>query len=310
MPLSDLRKKDLYNQGYRLVGNHSAIKVCEWCKKSIRGQSFCYKQKFYGINSHQCVQMTPALHVCTHRCFFCWRDIGFTNPKWTGPVDNPKDIVDGCIKEHVKYLQGFGGSKKADKKKFSDALMPKHFAISLSGEPTFYAKLPELIDEIHKRKMTSFLVTNGTNPAMLKRLIKHQPTQLYITLPAPNEDIYKKICNPLIKGGWKKILQSLKLLNGFSCRKAVRLTLVKNENLCNAEDYAKIIKETSADFFEFKAYMWVGYSKKRCNIENMPRYEEIRDFAEKVAKLADLKVIDEKKESRVVLVGKNKIKLL
>jgi len=80
--------------------------------------------------------------------------------------------------------------------------------------------------------------------------------------------------------------------------------------LCNVEDYAKIIKETSADFFEFKAYMWVGYSKKRCNIENMPRYEEIRDFAEKVAKLAGLKVIDEKKESRVVLVGKNKIKLL
>ena len=70
---------------------------------------------------------------------------------------------------------------------------PKHFAFSLSGEPTFYPRLPELIDELKKRNITSFLVTNGTNPEMLKKLIEHPPTQLYLTLPAPDEETYKKV---------------------------------------------------------------------------------------------------------------------
>ena len=139
------KKERLEKQGYRLVGNHSAIKVCTWTKKAIRGEDICYKCTFYGLNTWQCVQMTPALHVCTHRCNFCWRDIEFTFPEWIGPVDEPKDIVDGCIREHVKYLQGFGGNPKASKEKLDSAMKPLHFAISLSGEPTAYPRLPELV---------------------------------------------------------------------------------------------------------------------------------------------------------------------
>ena len=45
----------------------------------------------------------------------------------------------------------------------------------------------------------------------------------------------------------------------------------------------------------------------------MPRHHEIKEFAEKIAKLSNLKIIDEKQESRVVVLGKKrlpKIKLL
>ena len=63
-----------------------------------------------------------------------------------------------------------------------EAFKPIHFAISLSGEPTMYPKLPELIDEIHKRGMTAYLVTNGSYPDMVEKLINHEPTQFYITL--------------------------------------------------------------------------------------------------------------------------------
>ncbi|HJN62564.1 MAG TPA: radical SAM protein, partial [Candidatus Parcubacteria bacterium] len=177
-----------------------------------------------------------------------------------------------------------------------------HFAISLSGEPTLYPKLPELIKEIHSRGMTSFLVTNGTNPDMLKKLLKHQPTQLYITLPAPDEETYKNVCKPLIKGGWNKIKESLDLLSKFNCRKAIRMTLVKDINMNNPEGYAKLLKDAKPDFIELKAYMWVGYSIERLSIENMPRHPEIKEFAEKITKLTNLKIIDEKTNSRVVLL--------
>jgi len=303
--ISKQKQKHLYNQGYRLVGNHSAIKVCLWTKKSICGEDHCYKQQFYDTITHRCVQMTPALHTCTHRCVWCWRDIDFTKPKWKGKTDDPEFIIDECIKAHVKYLQGFGGNKKTDWKKYKEINKPQQFAISLSGEPTMYPKLPELILELKKRKINQFLVTNGTNPLMLKKLVdkKAQPTQLYITVPAPDEQTYKKVCRPLIKNGWKKINDSLKLLKKFK-RNVMRLTLVKNVNMIKPQKYASLIKKYKPKYVECKAYMWVGFSRKRLNKENMPPHKEIKNFAKKVARYSNYKIKDEKKQSRVVLLTK------
>jgi len=70
--LSDLQKKQLKKQGYRLIGSHSAVKTCEWTRKSLRGTGDCYKYAFYGIRSHQCLQMTTSM-FCASRCKFCWR---------------------------------------------------------------------------------------------------------------------------------------------------------------------------------------------------------------------------------------------
>lgn len=301
--LSKEKKKDLENQGYRLVGNHSAIKVCEWAKKALLCKDVCYKNTFYGIQSWRCVQMTPSLTACTHRCQWCWRDIGFTEPKFSGKVDAPKLIVEKCIKEQIKYLDGFGGNKKTDAVRHYESKRPLHFAISLSGEPTLYPRLPELIKELKKRKITSFLVTNGTNPEMLKKLIKNQPTQLYITLPAPDEKTYLKCCLPLIKGGWKKINESLSLLKKFK-RPTIRLTLVKGINMAKPELYAELIKKSRPLFVECKAYMFVGYSQQRLEIGNMPHHKEVREFAREIAKHSGYKMVDEKENSRVVLMMK------
>src|SRR3990167_1999953 len=108
----DLKNKKRYNEGYRLVGNHSAVKVCAYCKKAITGKDVCYKNTFYGIES------------C--RCVFCWRDIDYVWPKWQGPVDDPKDIVDGCIKAHIELLQGFKGNDNAIEERLKDMGKPLH----------------------------------------------------------------------------------------------------------------------------------------------------------------------------------------
>jgi len=299
------RIQDLERQGYRVVGNHSAIKVCMWTRQTIRNKDVCYKNTFYGIQSHRCVQMTPSLPFCTLRCAHCWRDIEWTQNKWAGPVDAPKEIVDGCIKEHLKVLQGFKGNQKIEKHNYIESLVPKHFAISLSGEPTLYPNLPDLIKEIKSRDISSFLVTNGTNPEMLNKLIqeKSMPTQMYLTLPAPNEEIYNKVCNPLIKNGWKKILKSLKLLKQFD-RSTLRLTLTKGINLLNEGQYSELINESNPQFLELKGYVWVGYSRQRLKIENMPKHSDIKEFANKLQNLTAYKIIDEKENSRVILMAK------
>jgi len=298
--ISDLRKQELEKQGYRLVGKHSAIKICTWCKKAIRDQGVCYKKDFYGINSWRCIQMSPWF-ACTHRCLFCWRDVRDNLIPKT--IDSPKDIVDGCIKEQKKILQGFKGSETSNKERFKEAENPLHFAISLTGEPCLYPLLPELVKEIHSRGMTTFIVTNGTVPEMLKKLIAHQPTQLYMTLPAPDKETYLKTCNPENDSCWEKIQESLELIKEFN-RSCLRLTLVKGVNMINPEGYAEIIKQTNPDFVELKAYMWVGHSRERLEQKAMPLHPEIKEFAEKVAKALDWKIIDEKPESRVILLMK------
>ena len=73
------------------------------------------------------------------------------------------------------------------------------------------------------------------------------------------------------------------------------------------EKYAEILKNTKTDFIEAKAYMHVGYSILRLGIEAMPRHYEVRAFAEEIAKHSGLKILDEKQESRVILLGKKKL---
>jgi tRNA wybutosine-synthesizing protein 1 len=304
--IASAKKKDLEKQGYRLVGEHSAIKVCLWTKKSLREQGMCYKQRFYGINSHRCVQMTPSLPNCTLRCTWCWRDIEHTTPGWIGKADPPEKIIDECIMQHTKYLQGFGGNAKTSQKKYAEAKEPLHFAISLAGEPTLYPKLPELINELKKRKITSFLVTNGTCPEMLERLKASPPTQLYLTLPAPNEETFKKVCSPLIKDGWKRILESLNMMRQLKkkTRTTVRLTVAKGVNMILAHEYAELIKAAEPMFVEVKAYMHVGYSKQRLGVEAMPLHNEIKEFAMQIARHIGYKLVDEQPISRVVLLMK------
>lgn len=296
----------LENAGYRIIGpnKHSAVKVCTWTKKAIRGEDFCYKQKFYGIASHRCLQFTPALPFCTHRCLFCWRDTSITFPKWIGEVDEPKVILSEAIEAQRELISGFKGNPNVSKEKFEEALNPNQAAISLAGEPTLYPKLPELIDEVLSRGMTAFLVTNGTNPSMLEKLLDHEPTQLYVTLAAPNERIYKKVCNPLLKDGWKRLNESLSMLRKFSCNTVVRLTLVRELNLVEPESYGRLIRMYEPKFVEVKAFMSVGFARKRLAYNTMPLHAEIKDFAKAIAKESGYKIIDEKSDSRVVLLSK------
>jgi tRNA wybutosine-synthesizing protein 1 len=292
----------MHIQGYRFVGKHSAIKICEWTKKSIRGKGNCYKEKFYGIHSHQCIQISPAVFFCDMNCLHCWRSLNFSLPPKNFVWDKPELIFKNCIEEHKKILKGFWGAAKLNKKKISEAEQPKHFAISLSGEPTLYPYLPEFIDLLKGRGMTAFLVTNGMHPEMIKKLIWHQPTNLYVTLHAPNEKIFKKECYPIMKNGWDNLLKSLSLLKKFECYTVIRLTLNKVTNMQFPEEYANIIEKARPKFVEVKAYMAVGGARAKLPYSTMPLMHEIIAFAKEIEKHSSYKIVNEKEDSRVVLM--------
>jgi tRNA wybutosine-synthesizing protein 1 len=299
-------KKLLEKQQYVFTGEHSAVKICTWTKKSLRDEDVCYKEKFYGIRSHLCCQMSPAIGFCHNRCIFCWRPIEFTVGMKIKNGDNPIDIIEKSIAAQRKQLSGFGGNAKVNRKKLKEAQSPKHFAISLSGEPLIYPKLNKLIKELHKREISTFVVSNGMLPERLRRL--EPPTQLYVSVDAPNETLFRKIDQSCFNDGWKRLNKSLELLSKIKTRTVLRITLIKGLNMADENGYAKLIKKSKAMFVEVKAYMFVGYSRQRLEIGNMPRHHEVKKFAQRIAKLSGYNIIDEKKESRVVLLAKRDYK--
>jgi len=218
-------------------------------------------------------------------------------------VDEPEEIIDSMIKEQRKLIAGYNVHPQVPEEKYKEALNPSHAAISLSGEPTFYPKLGELIEEFHSRKMTTFLVTNGTRPEVLEKL-DPLPTQLYVTLIASNKEMFEKTARPSEKDAWEKIQETIELLPSLNTRKVIRLTLVPDYNLDNPREYAEIFHQSEAHFLEPKGFMSVGDARKRLPYEIMPRYPKILQFSQELIKDTELKIIDQKEDSAVTLIAK------
>ena len=298
----------LKKQRYHLVGKYSAVKRCKWLHETLVNDRPCYKQKFYGIKTHQCIQMTPTLFYCTQQCLFCWRaqsgDLQITwdemkLPNW----DSAEEIVQGSLKAQNAILSGYKGNPKTNWQKFKEALTPKHVAISLTGEPTLYEPLGELLRTFRCKGFTTFLVSNGTMPSKLAGL-SEEPTQLYISVCAPNKEVFRRVCRPQIPDAWAKLNETLGFLPSFRCPTVIRMTLVKEHNMENADGYAKLVERANPTYIEAKAYMHVGFSNLRLNYDRMPEHKEVYDFAMRLAERTGYKIIDESVESRVVLLSK------
>ncbi len=293
----------LRKQHYYIVGRHSAVKLCSWLKKSLRDQGTCYKQRFYGISSHRCLQMTPNIY-CNQRCVFCWRTYDDNNDPIPNQWDEPEYIIEESIKAQRKLINGFPGSPGLNEQKFKEAQNPNQVALSLTGEPMGYPYMGELVEEFHKRGFTTFIVTNGLYPERLEKMIL--PTQLYVSLDATDEQMHKIVNRPLVPNSWQTINKTLELLPSLDTRKVIRMTIVKGYNDKNPEKYAKLIEKSEADFLEIKGYMFVGGSRQRLSMENMPRHEYVKEFAEKVNSYLGYDYVDEQPISRVVLYSSGK----
>jgi tRNA wybutosine-synthesizing protein 1 len=295
----ELRAK-LERQGYRLSGDHSAVKLCHWMRESMLRGRHCYKQEFYGIRSHRCLQMTPVVHDCTHNCTFCWRVRGYETeaPRW----QEPERILDDCIEQQRLLLTGFNGDPRTPKEKYQESREPKHVAISLAGEPTMYPYLGDFIGLCHRKGLTTFLVTNGTFPDVLDKL-DPLPSQLYVTVAAPNQELYRKVCQPSIPDGWERLLRTLELLPSLDTRTVIRHTLVKGWNMGWEDEYARLDATADVDFIEPTGFVFVGDARRRMSMDNMPSHKEVVEFGGRLASRLGLEQLREKPDSRVVLLG-------
>lgn len=293
---------ELSNQGYQLVGRHSAVKTCYWTRQSLLEGRDCYKGRFYGIQSHRCVQMSPAIDSCNLHCRFCWRNQGWENDESMPEYDDPESLLDRSIEAQQRAISGFKGEAEVPEARWEEARQPRHIAISLTGEPTLYPKMNRFLELCHSRGITTFLVTNGTNPDALRHL-DPLPTQLYVSVTAPNEAVFRRLTLPAHEDAWQRLGESLQIIRDLRTRRVVRHTLVQGWNLGWEDQYAELDSIARPDFIEPKGYVYMGKSRQRLSWMHVPSHEAIRSFAKRLAARTEYRILDESPDSKVVLLG-------
>ncbi|KIX08221.1 uncharacterized protein Z518_02877 [Rhinocladiella mackenziei CBS 650.93] len=274
----------LTKQGYTIVGTHSGVKICRWTKSALRGRGSCYKNSFYGIASHLCMETTPSLS-CSNKCVFCWRH--GTNPvstTWRWQVDDPQMIFAGAKEGHYKKIKMMRGVPGVRSERFEEAMRIRHCALSLVGEPIFYPRINEFVGLLHGERISSFLVCNAQHPQQLRGL--RRVTQLYVSIDASNKDSLRKIDRPLHRDFWERFQSCLDILREkrFIQRTVFRLTLVKGFNIEDeVEGYADLVAKGLPCFIEIKGVTYCGTSSSAgagLTMQNVPFYGEVVAFVE------------------------------
>ena len=303
--LASMMKK----QGYHFVGKHSATKICNYTSSSLKGGATCYKHRFYGIRSWRCIQATPAIG-CNLACTFCWRIIpeeeGF---KWNEinamkEWDDPEEVVEGLVEEHKRIISGYKGNDKVKPKLWEQANDPAHVALSLTGEPLFYPKISGLLAAFHRRKISTFLVTNGTMVNALKSMTV-LPTQLYVSVQAPNKEVYDKVTRPKTLSGWDSFMKFLDVFKTLETRRVFRLTLIRDVNMVDVKGFAELIKKGDPHYVEVKGFVYVGGARNESrdlSYQQMPGKKDIMSFAEQMAKESGYMLADYHESSNIALL--------
>lgn len=296
------------------VADHSTVELCHWTKKSFKHEGSCYKHKFYGISTHRCMEFSPAGMHCENRCVYCWRPMEFYNSlsMKSEQVSEPEEILRKLMEERKKLIMGYYGDSRNDKLRLDESLFPSHYAISLSGEPTMYPKLPELIKYLKSLQATKsiFLVTNGQEPDMIQKLQDEDalPTQLYLSTNAADYESFLKINKPKYEDSWERWNRTLSMLRDLDTRTVLRITLIRDYN--DQEEmipaFASMFEKASPHFIEIKSYMHIGRSTNRLEYSNMLDMSEVRKFSEKIIENSkNFSLMDESFVSRIVILQNN-----
>ena len=89
----------------------------------------------------------------------------------------------------------------------------------------------------------------------------------------------------------------------LSCRTVIRHTLVDGWNVGYEDEYARMINRAQPQFVEPKGYVFVGYSRTRLSMDNMPSHEKVLQFSKTLCEKTGYEYLSERSDSRVVLMG-------
>lgn len=145
------------------------------------------------------------LPSCNMRCPFCYNKGLVVHPEKMPTIEHGR--IENYLETNRKWIDG---------------------VVITGGEPTLHADLPNLCERIKKMGFRVKVDTNGTNPAMLSRLIGEQLVD-YVALDvkAPlNVEKYSKACGLSANQFIEKIKQTIQTLLNDAVQYEFRTTVV------------------------------------------------------------------------------------
>ncbi|MGW8289477.1 MAG: anaerobic ribonucleoside-triphosphate reductase activating protein [Candidatus Bathyarchaeia archaeon] len=154
---------------------------------------------------------------CNFRCPFCHNVNLVSNPEKNETI--PFEEVENQLKRHKGWIDG---------------------VCITGGEPTLHADLPELCSKIKKMGFQVKLDTNGTNPTLLKELLKKGLIDyVAMDIKAPlTVDKYSKACDFDVEKLLGNVKESIKTLMESSIDYEFRTTVVPT--IHDVEDIRRI----------------------------------------------------------------------
>lgn len=213
---------------------------------------------------------------------FCWRH--HKNPVgtyWKWKEDDPYEIVDDAVNAHVKMIKETKGIPGVLPSRWKEAHTVRHCALSLVGEPIMYPRIDDLLGELHRRRISTYLVTNGQHPESIQSI--RPITQLYVSVDAPTPESLDAIDRPLFKDAWQRLRKSLKCLKDKGQRTVARLTVVKGWNSDEIGGYAELVALGHCSLVEVKGVTFCGKSDaSNLNMTNTPWHHEVVSLTKKL----------------------------
>lgn len=183
-------------------------------------------QKFSLLDYPGLVAAIVFTQGCNFRCQFCY------NPMLVRPgvVGKFKNKPKAGRKSHPLIIEG-------DFFDFLKMRLGKLDGVVISGgEPTQQADLPEFLSKIKQLGYKIKLDTNGTNPTMLKKLIKRKLLDYLAMDIKAGEDKYEEITSSQVK--LSNIKKSIKIIKESGLPYEFRTTIVPGLHI--ADDVKKI----------------------------------------------------------------------
>jgi pyruvate formate lyase activating enzyme len=190
---------------------------------------------------------------CNFRCPFCHNFNLVSNPENAETI--PFEQIENQLERHKGWIEG---------------------VCITGGEPTLHADLPELCAKIKKMEFQVKLDTNGTNPTLLKELLKRRLIDyVAMDIKAPlTVQKYSKACGVDAEKLLKKVKESIEALLESSIDYEFRTTVVPT--LHNLED----IKQVCSSLVGCKKYVLqkfdVSLGKETLN----PEFMKLKPFTD------------------------------
>eukprot|EP00667_Euglena_gracilis_P003009 EG_transcript_3017 len=278
--LSSELRAQLAEQGYRLVGTHSAVRLSRWTKTNLRGRGGCFKRTFYGTRSYETVETSPSLS-CSSNCVYCWKHPGCpTSSQWLWAVDDAKTVVDNVLLQHIAMLNTMKDVQGVRPDRLLQAQTVRHCDLSLVGEPLLYPHLNSFLQHMHDRKISTWMYHTGMHPKQLEKLVT--TTHLTLSVCGPTPQLMKHIMRCSFDDVWERFLASLDIMAKKAHRTALRFVIIKGWTDAYFEEYADIIRRCKPDFIECKGVIFCGKAEPLTLEDNIPTHQDIVEFCQRL----------------------------